>query len=561
MSPLFWLDIAAYGLATVGAVALALMVLGTGAGRARNTFFALFALAEAAWALCSIFLRLTLWLKMGSPALALELATVAFVGLGLFLLLFTVRYVERPTRWVDLAGVIGIVATAVLSVFLFRHQLLRNPRLVPGDMLYYDVSSWGFAAAIIPVVFLIWSLVLFWLERRRTGDWYLAISVVILLAGFLVGGLFSPPFPIMSLTTTISIAVLGYGVISRQLLNPLRALTTDLERKVRERTQELEQRVAREQEQQKQLQAAKEQIEHQMSVEHTQRAQLLQLIAQVRSTASQLGGTAAAMVATATEQAAGAAEQSAAMTQALATIAEIRTISEHAAESVQSVATLVQNTARVSQSGQQAVADSIAGMEQVREQVEAISAQVAALSEQTEAISEIVAMVMQIATQSKTLALNAAVEAARAGEAGRGFAVVAGEVRTLADQSRSATEQIRGILGETQRGVVAAAAATEEGRRGTDAGVRLTAEAGEAIQQLAAGVRESTQAVDLIAAEAGEQLAGIQQVARALENIQQVTVQNVAAARQMEQAAAELNELANRLSREVGGQQERTSSR
>jgi methyl-accepting chemotaxis protein len=551
MSSLFWLDIAAYGIATVGAVALALMVLGTGAGRARNLFFALFALAEATWALSSIFLRLTLWLKIGSPAFSLELATVAFVGLGIFLLLFTVRYVERPTRWVDLASGVGIAVTAILSVFLFRHEIVQNPRLVTNDMPSYGVSTWGYAAAIVPAAVILWSLVLFWLERRRTREWYLAGSVVILLIGFLIGGLFSPPFPIMSLTTTISIALLGYGVISRQLLNPLRELTTDLERKVGERTQELEQRVAHEQEQQKQLQAAKEQMEERMTIEHAQRAQLLQLIEQVRATAGQLSGTAAAMLATATQQAAGAAEQSAAMTQALATIAEVRTISEHAAESAQGVAALVQETAQVSQSGQQAVAESIAGMEQVRQQVESISTQVGALSEHTAAIGQIVTMVMQIASQSKTLALNAAVEAARAGEAGRGFAVVAGEVRKLADQSRAATEQIRDILGETQRGVSATATATQEGRKGTDTGARLTGQAGKAIQQLAAGVRESAQAVDLIAAEAGEQLTGIQQIARAIENIQQVTAQNTTAARQMERAAVELNDLAGRLSQEV----------
>ena len=78
LSPLFWLDIAAYGVAMVGAVALALMVLGTGAGRSRNVFFALFALSEAIWAFCSVFLRLTLWLEMGNPALFLELATQFF---------------------------------------------------------------------------------------------------------------------------------------------------------------------------------------------------------------------------------------------------------------------------------------------------------------------------------------------------------------------------------------------------------------------------------------------------------------------------------------------------
>jgi len=554
LSPLFWLDITAYGIAMVGAISLALIVLGAGFMRTRNLFFALFALSEAIWAFCSIFVRLTLWLDMGNPALFLELATVAFVALGFFLLLFTVRYVERPTRWADLSCGIGVAATAVLSIFLFRHQILESPRLVDGGMLYYEVSTWGLLAAVLPVIFIVWSLVLFWLERRRTSTWYLTVGVAILLVGFLIGGLFSPPFPIMSLTTTISIVTLGYSVISRQILNPLRELTTDLERKVAERTQELEQRVAREAEQQKQLQRAKEEIEERMRSEQAQRAQLQQLVEQVRATAGQLGSTAAEMLATATQQASGAAEQSAAMSQALATTAEMRTISERAVERAQGVATLVQQTAHVAQSGQQAVTDSIAGMEQVRQQVEVIASQVAALSEQAETIDQIVTMVMQIAKQSKMLALNAAVEAARAGEGGRGFAVVASEVRSLADQSRTASEQIRDILGEIEQGIAAAATATQEGRQGTDAGVQLTAQAGQSIEQLADGVGESSQAVQRIATEAEEQLVGTEQIVRAIENIQQVATQNVAAAQQMERAAAELNDLAGQLSQEVRGQ-------
>ena len=68
------------------------------------------------------------------------------------------------------------------------------------------------------------------------------------------------------------------------------------------------------------------------------------------------------------------------------------------------------------------------------------------LSEQSLSIEEIIAAVKDLAEQSKLLAVNASIEAARAGEQGKGFAVVAQEIKTLADQSRQATDQVRTIL-------------------------------------------------------------------------------------------------------------------
>ena len=102
--------------------------------------------------------------------------------------------------------------------------------------------------------------------------------------------------------------------------------------------------------------------------------------------------------------------------------------------------------------------------------VDVIEENILALSERTQQIGEIIDTVNAIAAQSNMLALNAAVEAARAGEQGKGFAVVAEEVRDLADRSRQATAQVKAILSDVQRATNATGMATEEGKKGVDAG-------------------------------------------------------------------------------------------
>ena len=239
MSPIFWADAAAYGVSTVIAIALVLVV-GAGPRRLLNLFFALFSLCEAGWAFSSLLLRMTLWLEAGNPPAALESATLAFALMGPCLFLFTTRFVSRRALWTDVTAALGIVVTVALSIPLFRHRIVLQPRLGSNGTITYDLSVLGFVVAIVPALYLTASLVLFWRERRRTGGTYLVVSVLVLLAGFVGGGLFNPPFPVMSITTTFSVVVLGYAIVSRQILNPLRELTLELERKVQERTEELE---------------------------------------------------------------------------------------------------------------------------------------------------------------------------------------------------------------------------------------------------------------------------------------------------------------------------------
>ena len=169
------------------------------------------------------------------------------------------------------------------------------------------------------------------------------------------------------------------------------------------------------------------------------------------------------------------------------------------------------------------------------------------LSEQRQAIGEIITTVGDLAEQSNLLAVNAAIEAAKAGEQGRGFAVVAQEVKRLAEQSKQATAQVRGILNDIEKATTTAVLATEQGSKAVDAGARQSVGAGESIRSLADSIGDATQAATQIAASSQQQLIGMDQIVMAMESIKQASVQNVVSTKQAAVSAQSLHELGQRL--------------
>ena len=193
------------------------------------------------------------------------------------------------------------------------------------------------------------------------------------------------------------------------------------------------------------------------------------------------------------EQAASLEETSASMEQIAATV---KLNADNARQASQSATV----TREVADRGGQVVGQAVQAM--------------ARIEESSRKIADIIGVIDEIARQTNLLALNAAVEAARAGEAGRGFAVVASEVRSLAQRSSQAAKDIKDLI-------------TNSNSQVKD-GVDLVNKAGAALTEIVTSIKSVAETVAEIAAASAEQATGLEQVNRALTQMDEVTQQNSA---------------------------------
>jgi PAS domain S-box-containing protein len=274
---------------------------------------------------------------------------------------------------------------------------------------------------------------------------------------------------------------------------------------------------------------------------------LKRVMQEVQNSVNVLAPASSEILTTTTQVAASAVETATAVNETTTTVEEVKQTAQVSNQKAQYVAETAQKTAQASQGGKKSVEDSIELMGRIREQMESIAESIVRLSEQSQTIGEIISTVNDLAAQSNLLAVNAAIEAARAGEQGKGFGVVAQEIRSLAEQSKQATAQVRTILGDIQKATSAAVLATEQGSKAVEVGVKQSFQAGEAIRVLAESITEAAQAATQIAASSQQQLIGMEQIISAMNSIKTASEQNVTGTRQTEGAAQNLHELGQKL--------------
>jgi methyl-accepting chemotaxis protein len=160
------------------------------------------------------------------------------------------------------------------------------------------------------------------------------------------------------------------------------------------------------------------------------------------------------------------------------------------------------------------------------------------IKQSSKKIADIIGVIDEIAFQTNLLALNAAVEAARAGEQGRGFAVVASEVRSLAGRSATAAKEIKSLI--------------EDSVRKVEDGSGLVTQSGRTLGEIVTSVKKVSDIVAEIAAASREQSAGIEQVNRAVMQMDQLTQQNAALVEEATAAAHNMTGQARELSEAMG---------
>lgn len=249
-------------------------------------------------------------------------------------------------------------------------------------------------------------------------------------------------------------------------------------------------------------------------------ADISMVLKSVASASTELQSTATSMTATAEQTSRQATAVAAATEEASSNVQTVAAASEELSSSVSEIGRQVTQSATIAQ--------------QAVEEAERTNMTVQNLSVSAEKIGNVVKLINEIASQTNLLALNATIEAARAGDAGKGFAVVASEVKSLAEQTAKATDEIRNQISSIQTSSIEAVAAIKE-ITGTITAIN------EIATSIASAVEEQSIATQEIARNVQQAAIGTGEIATNISGVTQAAGDTGAAAHQVLAASGELS--------------------
>lgn len=274
---------------------------------------------------------------------------------------------------------------------------------------------------------------------------------------------------------------------------------------------------------------------------------LRSMIGSIQQDVVSLANSSREIVDTVSRVAISSSETATAVSETTTTVEELKQTAQISTEKAKDVLNRAEDTLRVVQESEKSLQSTLEDMNQINEKMRSISEGIIKLSEFSQTIGEIIDTVNDLAEQSNLLAVNAAIEAAKAGEQGKGFGVVAQEIRTLAEQSKAATIQIRGILNDIQNATHAAVLATEQGAKAVDKGMSRSSQTNESMRALVNSMGYVTQAANQIVLSSQQQLVGVDQVNMAMNNINDAARQHIDNMKTIENTAIAFNTIGQTL--------------
>lgn len=271
------------------------------------------------------------------------------------------------------------------------------------------------------------------------------------------------------------------------------------------------------------------------------------ILREIREGVVVISSSSAEIQTTVAEVSAGAAETASSIAETTSTVEEIRQTSNLSNERAQSLIARSQRASEMAEKGLESSERMSVAIKRLQEQMSNVVNVVDHLANQNRSIGEITSTVSDIADQSNLLAVNASIEAARAGEHGRGFSVVAQEIRNLSEQSKKSTIQVRQILNDIQKSVENSVSLIHQSIQTVESSGWLVADNQQVVQLLSETVEDAMQAAMQIASSSQQQLAGMDQIVPAMDNIRLASEQNLVGIRHMHQAIEDVNQMGRSL--------------